>query len=94
MCTEKRVNYAWHTILSSHRIQGPLPKGKFMSFFSLLKHIFELLHDQKGELNKVEPACDVINLWLALIKSDWRTIYVALILGPLAFRRYLHTVKP
>ena len=59
----------------SCRIWGPLPKGKFMSFFSLLKHIFEPLHDQKGELNKVSVGLKSLDLsfcWLfCMLHSGW-----------------------
>ncbi len=37
----------------SLRIEGPLPVAKFMSFFSLLRHIFTDNLDGKGELSKV-----------------------------------------
>ncbi|XP_064394342.1 nuclear factor related to kappa-B-binding protein-like isoform X2 [Halichondria panicea] len=35
------------------RIEGPLPVAKFMSFFSLLRHIFTDNLDGKGELSKL-----------------------------------------
>ncbi len=43
----------------SLRITGPLPVAKFMSFFSLLRHIFTDNLDGKGELSKV--SC--VNEW-------------------------------
>ena len=35
------------------RLEGPLPRDQFMSFFSVLKHAFEPLNDKKCELGKV-----------------------------------------
>ena len=31
----------------------PVPKSKYPSFFSLLKHSFDALNDRKGEISKV-----------------------------------------
>lgn len=37
----------------THRLDAPLPTGNFLSFFSLLKKVFEALIDRKGDLTKV-----------------------------------------
>ena len=34
-------------------LTAPLAECKFPSFFSLLKHAFDTLHDRKGEISKV-----------------------------------------
>jgi hypothetical protein len=34
-------------------LENPLPTGQFMSFFSLIKRVFEDLADRKGDLSKV-----------------------------------------
>ena len=39
--------------LSVSRVDGPLPTGRFMSYFSVMKTVFESVNDRKGELTKV-----------------------------------------
>lgn len=34
-------------------LENPLPTGQFMSFFAVLKKVFESLPDHKGDLSKV-----------------------------------------
>ena len=41
------------SILCVFRLEAPLPTGQFMSFFSVIKRVFDSLSDLKGELNKV-----------------------------------------
>ena len=38
-------------------LNKPMAKYKFQSFFSLLKHAFDALHDRKGEIGKVSKVC-------------------------------------
>ena len=58
-------------------LQGPLLKCKFRSFFSLLKHAFDALHDRKGEISKVCVYMCVfiymyVQLCLLLIFTDFK----------------------
>ena len=45
-------------------LDSPLPSGQFMSFFSLLKHVFDSLNDHKGDVNKVIVWCVISYMYM------------------------------
>jgi hypothetical protein len=70
-------------------LQGPLLKCKFRSFFSLLKHAFDALHDRKGEISKISKSVRMVLQNSAEVADctwlDSRSDWLDLILSALTY---------
>jgi hypothetical protein len=68
-------------------LPAPLAECKFPSYFSLLKHAFDTLHDRKGEISKIAKSVKIVmnspevegSPWLER-QTDWRDLVLPAIM--------------